>query len=264
MAREFVIDTSITYEYNEDNTVCQVKIDLYDEVFNKVDEMVNNFLEVLEIPFEYHLVNSKIYKDLNESATIELEYKVLTRSKTKMREQMQAAYISAKDITKSRQREYFKKSKMSKTRIKKAYALNDQLISQLPNRIYSWDKEYKREIVSYFVEDVENLIDNDEVLLKKQQKKVSRGLTKFIQRLVEAEIEGEAISLYEFKIIEDKGESFRLNDKINYTMNSFIIGDQEYVKDTIKTIYTNNGSYYISTTDGHKYDVCFNTQYQLV
>ncbi len=213
MANNWTCSSSIYYEYNEDNTHCYVSICMVDDVFSKVDEMLECFINNLEYPFQIENITTDIDKTFNDSAKLTFEFEVPKRCKSKTKEQIQSAYMSAKHSMKDYYSKYWNMKKLGRASIKKVYGLTDQQIDKLPTKINSWSDIFKRDTILYFIDEVESMIGSDKKATEKYQTIKRKAFNDMVKFIVDTEIQFEEYRLE--PRIQDKG-SFKMIESFKY------------------------------------------------
>ena len=253
MSTKILRNTKIDFSYitTNDTVIGQAEIELYDKKYSKVKLLLEYFEDNFKIPF---VCNKEVIIENKQRALIKVTYEVPPRCKTKLKREILDAHNEASRIALDKHSELYKGEKLSKTSVKKAYVLNEEQIETL-DKILIWNERYKRETTSYFVKEVEELIEKLG-LVEKQRKKVTRNFERLIQRIVEAEINGEELEASEFRRKSEFGEYVKI-DKINYTLESIILDNKEYKDRDIKTIFGDRNVFNINTMDNRSFAVFF-------
>lgn len=254
------IDTNIDFKYKTvgDSTTCNVEIEIYDYKYNKVRILLNNFLERFELHLEY--TDFKVESKSKDVAHIRFKYNVPKGCKTKLKQEVSDAYIRAAKLSLIKHEKLHDKPKMSKSRIKNIYPLNDKQLEIL-DKINSYNFKYKNEVTEYFVDEVEELVKRLR-LEDKQRIKKEKNFNKLIKRIVESEIQGEIIGISKYK--ESEGMSFfspniDVDDpkRINYTLESVILYGVEYKIDNVKYAFNNSDIYHLVSNEDEHYIIYF-------
>ena len=256
------IDTNIDFKYKTvgDKTTCNVEIEIYDYKYNKARMLLNNFLEGFELHLEYS--DFKVESHSKDVAYIRFKHDVPKKCKTKLKQEVTDSYIRAAKLSLIRHEKLHDKPRMSKSRIKSIYPLNDKQLESL-DKINSYNSKYKREITEYFVDEVGELV-HKLGLEDKQRAKKEKNFNKLIKRIVESEIEGEIIGIYKYKDSDgfpyfqpDIDIDVETPKRIDYTLDSVSIYGEEYKADDVKFVYNNADIYHFVPNSDEHYIIYF-------